>query len=220
MGTKTSHSAATHPRARDAYGAADAALLVVDPFNDFLSEGGKLWPRTKKVAEAVNLLDNMRRVLAATRDRGLRTIFVPHHRTAGEGDYTGWKHLSASQKNILEHQVFARDSWGGSFHPDFEPREGEIVAAEHWGSSGFANTDLDLHLKQLELSKIVLIGMRANTCIDATARFGQELGYHVTLVRDAIAAFSEAEMEATFELNAPTYAHAILTSEELIGALG
>ena len=26
-------------------------LLFVDPYNDFLSEGGKLWPRVKEVAE-------------------------------------------------------------------------------------------------------------------------------------------------------------------------
>jgi hypothetical protein len=30
------------------------ALLVIDPYNDFLSEGGKLWPRVKAVAEANN----------------------------------------------------------------------------------------------------------------------------------------------------------------------
>ena len=26
------------------------ALLVIDPYNDFLSEGGKLWERTKETA--------------------------------------------------------------------------------------------------------------------------------------------------------------------------
>jgi hypothetical protein len=29
-----------------------AALLVIDPYNDFISEGGKLWDRLKAVAEA------------------------------------------------------------------------------------------------------------------------------------------------------------------------
>lgn len=28
------------------------ALLVIDPYNDFISEGGKLWGRLKAVAEA------------------------------------------------------------------------------------------------------------------------------------------------------------------------
>jgi hypothetical protein len=29
------------------------AVLLVDPYNDFLSEGGKLWPRAKPIAEEV-----------------------------------------------------------------------------------------------------------------------------------------------------------------------
>jgi hypothetical protein len=28
------------------------ALLVIDPYNDFVSEGGKVWDRLKAVAEA------------------------------------------------------------------------------------------------------------------------------------------------------------------------
>jgi len=28
------------------------ALLVIDPYNDFISEGGKVWDRLKAVAEA------------------------------------------------------------------------------------------------------------------------------------------------------------------------
>jgi ureidoacrylate peracid hydrolase len=28
-----------------------AALLVIDPYNDFISEGGKVWDRLKTVAE-------------------------------------------------------------------------------------------------------------------------------------------------------------------------
>ncbi|MFL6379670.1 MAG: hypothetical protein ACJ71F_03980 [Nitrososphaeraceae archaeon] len=32
--------------------------------------------------------------------------------------------------------------------------------------------------------------MIANTCIEATGRLGMELGYHVTIIKDAIAASS------------------------------
>ena len=46
-----------------------------------------------------------------------------------------------------------------------------------------------------------------------------ELGYHVTLIRDATAAFTHDMMHAAHALNGPTYAHAILTTAELIAAL-
>jgi nicotinamidase-related amidase len=34
--------------------------------------------------------------------------------------------------------------------------------------------------------------MIANTCVEATARLGMELGYHVTLIKDATAAVMKA----------------------------
>ncbi len=43
-----------------------------------------------------------------------------------------------------------------------------------------------------------------------------ELGYHVTLVRDATAAFSAEAMHCAHEINGPTYAHAIVTTAELL----
>jgi nicotinamidase-related amidase len=46
-----------------------------------------------------------------------------------------------------------------------------------------------------------------------------ELGYHVTLIRDATAAFSKEMMHAAHDLNEPTFAHAILTTSDLIAAL-
>ncbi len=90
---------------------------------------------------------------------------------------------------------------------------------EHWASSGFANTDLDLQLKQHGVDRLVLVGLLANTCLETTGKFGTELGYHVTLVRDATAAFSPEAMRVAHEINGPTYAHAILTTAELLAAL-
>jgi nicotinamidase-related amidase len=52
--------------------------------------------------------------------------------------------------------------------------------------------------------------MIANTCIEATGRFGIELGYHVTIIKGAIAAFSKEGMHSANEVNGPVFAHAIL----------
>ena len=46
-----------------------------------------------------------------------------------------------------------------------------------------------------------------------------ELGYHVTLVRDATAAFKTEMMHAAHELNGPTFAHEILTTADVITSL-
>ena len=62
------------------YRAQSTAILLVDPYNDFLSKGGKLWERTKDIAEKVNLLDNLRNIIADARKANVKIYFVPHHR--------------------------------------------------------------------------------------------------------------------------------------------
>jgi nicotinamidase-related amidase len=62
------------------------------------------------------------------------------------------------------------------------------VALEHWCSSGFANTDLDL-------------------------------GYDVTMVKDATADYSDDAMHAALDVNIPNYASSVLTTSELVESL-
>ena len=123
------------------YGKGSTALLLVDPYNDFLSEGGKLWPMLKAVAEEVALLDNLRTVVAAIRKAGVQVFIVPHRRWE-PGDYEDWRHPNPSQRAIQRRHTFARGEWGGEWHPDFVPKQGDVIIKEHWGQSGFANTDL------------------------------------------------------------------------------
>lgn len=202
----------------DRYDPSRTAVLLVDPYNDFLSEGGKLWPRVEPVAEEVGLLHHLRTAIGAARTAGLTVAFVPHRRWE-EDDYVGWDHPNPSQRKAQRLQTFARGSWGGEFHPDFQPQLGDLLIKEHWAQSGFANTDLDFRLKQHGITHVVLIGLLANTCIESTGRFAMELGYHVTLVTDATAAYSADMMHAAHELNGPTYAHAIVTTAELVHTL-
>jgi nicotinamidase-related amidase len=125
-----------------AYPRERTALLLVDPYNDFLSEGGKSYPRLKPIADEVGLLDNLRRLDSTVRTAGIQVVIVPHRRWE-PGDYEDWDHPNPSQQRIMQGHHFARGEWGGDWHPDFAPKPGDIVAQEHWGQSGFANTDLD-----------------------------------------------------------------------------
>jgi nicotinamidase-related amidase len=94
-----------------------------------------------------------------------------------------------------------------------------VVASEHWGSSGFANTDLDLQLKKHGIHKLIVTGLIAHTCVEATVRYAAELGYEVTMVKDATADYSDKEMHAALEVNIPNYASAIVETEEIVRAI-
>ena len=193
------------------------ALLVIDPYNDFISEGGKIWNRLKAVAEANSCVPHMLQILNAARKAGLRVFYAMHHRYR-PGDYESWKYIAPIQRAAWSSKVFENGTWGGEFRGEFAPQPGEIVAQEHWCSSGFANTDLDLQLKRHGIHQLIVIGLIAHTCVEATVRYAAELGYEVTVVGDATADYSDREMHAALEVNIPNYASAIATANEVVEA--
>jgi nicotinamidase-related amidase len=194
------------------------ALLVIDPYNDFISEGGKNWPRIKAVAEANNCVSHMLQILNAARQAQLRVFYAMHHRYR-PGDYETWKYVTPIQKAAWEHKSFEFGTWGGDFRAEFIPAPDEIVAQEHWCSSGFANTDLDLQLKKHGIHQLIVVGLIAHTCIEATVRYAAELGYDVTVVKDATADYSDEMMHAALNINLPNYATAVVTTKEVVASI-
>jgi ureidoacrylate peracid hydrolase len=200
------------------YDKAITALLVIDPYNDFISEGGKIWDRIRTVAEANQCVPNMERVLSAARNAGLR-VFYALHRRYRPGDYETWKYIAPIQKAAWNRKSFEDGTWGGEIRDEFKPQPGDVVASEHWCSSGFANTDLDLQLKKHGIHQLIIIGLIAHTCVEATVRYAAELGYEATIVKDATADYSDQEMHAALDINIPNYAGAIVTTTEIVDAI-
>ena len=194
------------------------ALLIIDPYNDFISEGGKVWDSLKGVAEANSCVPHMLEVLNATRKAELRVLYAMHRRYR-QGDYETWKYIVPIQKLGWQRKAFEYGTWGGEIRNEFKPLPGEIVAQEHWCSSGFANTDLDLQLKKHGIHHLIVVGMTAHTCVESTVRYAAELGYEVTLVKDATADYSDEHMHAALVTNLPNYANAIVPTEEVVESL-
>jgi ureidoacrylate peracid hydrolase len=111
---------------------------------------------------------------------------------------------------------FEYGTWVGEIRSEFKPQPGDVVALGHWGSSGFANTDLDLQLKKHGIHRLIVMGLIAHTCAEATVRCAVELGYEVTMVKDATAGYSDEEMHAALDVNVPNYANAIVTTNEVV----
>jgi ureidoacrylate peracid hydrolase len=193
-------------------------LVVIDPYNDFISEGGKVWDRLRGVAEANQCVPHMRQVLDAAREADIR-VFYALHRRYRPGDYETWKYVAPIQKAAWSRKTFEYGTWGGELRPEFEAQPGDIVAQEHWCSSGFANTDLDLQLKKHGIHQLIVMGLIAHTCVEATVRYGAELGYEVTMVKDATASYSDMEMHAALDVNIPNYATAVLPADEVVDAI-
>ena len=111
--------------------------------------------------------DNMARLLALFRARALPVVHV-HHDQPGT--------------------PFAKDVPGGAPMPCALPLPDETVLCKS-GSSAFAGTGLDAHLRRHGIDRIVLIGAVAAFCVTSSTRAASDLGFQVILPGDALLGF-------------------------------
>jgi nicotinamidase-related amidase len=76
-----------------------------------------------------------------------------------------------------------------------------------------------LQLKKHAIHRLIVIGLIAHTCIEATVRYAAELGYDVTVVKDATADYSDEMMHAALDINIPNYASAVETTKDIVEAI-
>ena len=143
------------------------ALLVVDPYNDFISEGGKVWERLRDVAEANNCIPHMTARPQCGAERAVARVLcapstLPSPATTSRGSTSRPFKRPRGRERLSGTARGAARLAANSFH-----RRGDVVALEHWCSSGFANTDLDLQLKKHSIHRLIVIGLIAHTCVEA-----------------------------------------------------
>ena len=194
------------------------ALLVIDPVNDFLSEGGAAYELTKSSLKLHNMIDHLKQAIEGARAKGIPVLFGPMAYT--EDDYADEKLQKRSGINrmMFETKMFLAGSWGADFHPDLQPQAGDIVLLPHKSCDVF-RTDLPEQLNKMGITHLVIAGMAANLCCESTARHAMEDGYDVTMIKDAMGAASIPEYEAAVHLNLPLVSNAVITTEEFLKAL-
>ncbi|MCE2476231.1 MAG: cysteine hydrolase [Alphaproteobacteria bacterium] len=200
------------------YDPAKTAILLIDPYNDFLSQGGKAYFLGESTIKSANLIENLKNLVTAARAAGAKVVYVPHAHYE-PGVYDQYPFLNPTQSSIARFAVFEKGSWGAEYHPDLKKQPGDLEAQYHRLASGFAGTDLQALLVGAGIERVVVAGMRGPTCIASTAYYAVELGYHTTLLSDGIAAFGQEEVDAVVNVSFPTYGHKIMRTEALIAAL-
>jgi ureidoacrylate peracid hydrolase len=194
------------------------APLVVDAHKDSVSKGGKLWPRVREIAEAVNCFSNTRYVLHSSRAAGLQAVFAPHHAWR-EGKITARKYLARTESRGYQACPFEDGACGEEFHPDLQTPVDDLVAQKHWSSSGFASTDLDVLLDRECIHKPIIIGPGANPYLASAVQFGAELGYNTTLLKDVTPSHNRDGNSSTLEFHASGDATAVRAAAEIISIL-
>ncbi|MBW3628117.1 MAG: cysteine hydrolase [Gemmatimonadetes bacterium] len=194
------------------------ALLVIDPVNDFLSEGGAAWDLTKNTVKLHNVVENLKRAIEGARANGIPVLFGPMAYTEEDYAHHELHRRSGINRIMFERKMFLAGSWGADFHPDLQPAPSDVVLLPHKGTDVF-QTDLPEHLERLGVTHLVIAGMTANLCCESTGRHATEAGYDVTFLADAIGSESIPSYEAAIHLNFPLIANGVMKVEEFLSAL-
>ena len=166
---------------------AKTALLVLDVQNDFADPGGSLYVRGgEQVVDVVN-----REVELALR-AGAPVIYTQdwHPETTPHFEKDGgiWP----------VHCV--QDSWGAELHPRLRV-EGDALSKGTGGEDGYSgfsvrdpqsgereDTELEGLLRQRGTQRLVLVGLATDYCVKESALDAADLGFEVTVLRDAVRA--------------------------------
>ena len=204
--------------ARLRYAPERTALLVIDPVNDFLSEGGAGWDLVKHTVKLHDVVGHLKQAIEGARRRGIPVLFGPMAYTEEDYAQRALQRRSGINRVMFERRMFLAGSWGADFHPDLRPLPEETVLLPHKGNDVF-ETDLPGHLRRLGTTHLVIAGMTAGLCVEATGRRAMEAGYDVTFLADAIGADSIPSYEAAVHLTYPLIANAVLAADEFLAAV-
>jgi nicotinamidase/pyrazinamidase len=167
----------------------DTALIVVDVQNDFADPAGSL-----SVAGGADIIPTVDREIAMAGGAGATVVATQDWHPESTPHF-------AKDGGIWPVHCVA-GTWGAEFHPDLHLPEGVAVVRKGTngedGYSGFTMrdpvsgetipTELEGLLREAGVSRVVVVGLATDYCVNATALDARRLGFHAAVVTDAIAA--------------------------------
>jgi nicotinamidase-related amidase len=203
-----------------------AALLIVDPQVDFLSEQGVAWGVVGESVTEHGVVDNLERLLRAAKAAGMPVLVSPHYYYPHDN---GWRFEGALEKVMHSIGMFDRpgpldveglEGSGADFLEPYKPYllDGRTIIASPHKVYGPQQNDAALQLRKLRVDQIVLAGMSANLCVESHLREFLEQGFEVAVVKDATAGAKIPEGDGYLAalVNFRMTANAVWTTEEAV----
>jgi len=98
-----------------------SALLVIDPYNDFISEGGKVWDRLKGIAEANQCVPHMLQVLDAGAELGHSRVLCATSTITALATTRRGSTSRPFRGQLGRQRPFEYGTWGGEIRNEIEP---------------------------------------------------------------------------------------------------
>ncbi len=182
-----------------------ACLLVIDMQNEFLEDDGAIF-----FHYATEIVPNVRRLLSACRRASVPVVFTGHvhEDPAVDGGMTAewWPEIKRGESLI-------KGTRGVEIFHEVKPRKNEKIIWKH-RYSAFYNTDLEIILRGMGVTDLIIAGVLTNVCCESTARDAFFRDFRVFFLADATAS-AEPEFQIAALKNL-AYAFAYVTTTDRV----
>jgi gluconolactonase len=194
---------------------AHAALVIQDLQNDVIIEGGAFADSGAPAhATSQNVVTNVAGLADAFRSAGRPVIHVWY---VVEKGAAGLRLNAPLFEGVKEADALVRGTWGAAPADGLEPKDGDHVV-EKMRMNGFYDTSLDILLRGLEVTTLVVSGAWTNMSIEHTARHAADAGYHAVVPSDGTSTVSDEWQHAALNF-ALTNVAQVATCAEIAAAL-
>ncbi|KAL9190232.1 hypothetical protein ACHAXT_007443 [Thalassiosira profunda] len=210
----------------------DTALVVIDPQNDFLSEGGVVWDLVKDSVAEHDTITHITELFQAAEENGYYAFISPHYYYPHDKDWEIEGTIEGVMHDIgmfdragplsLENFEGSGADWVDVFKPYIIGKENVVVTNPHKVYGPEAN-DLGLQMRKRKIDKVILSGMSANLCVESHMRELIEQGFEVFVVEDATAGAKHPQLGdgyAAALTNFRYISNGVIKTDDAVKAMG
>jgi ureidoacrylate peracid hydrolase len=140
------------------------AVIVIDPQNDFLHEGGWYAQQGIDISHMRRIVGPTNELVAEARRRGVPVVWT-RHGYADAAEAGPFLEL----RPFLEEGGLRRDTWGWELYEELDVQPEDPIVAKN-RLSAFFNTNLEDVLRGLDVETVLIAGVLTNQCVAATSK--------------------------------------------------
>ncbi len=179
------------------------AIVLIEPQNDFLSEGGTMYAHIKEQLAERNVIANLQNLLKNARGKVGKIFYVPFHsfepgfpelKKGGPG-MEGLRGIECDMVADWGIGAWLRGTPGPEIIPQLTPEKGDIVVEGKKTLDAFHSTALDYLLRANEIEYVAFVGFHTDWCVESSARSAYDKGYRVIVIGDCTATDTQEEQD-------------------------
>ena len=156
------------------------AVLVIDMIKDFVKEGFPMY-----FPQGGAIIPPMKAFIDTCRAKGMPVIFTTQTHRLNNADMGFYGRL---MEPIGAHAICVEGGEGAEIVDELGMQDTDMLVVKH-NYSAFYGTDLDLMLRSMKISNVIIVGVCTEMCCASTARDAINHGYETAFISDLTATF-------------------------------